>query len=202
MTTIVKVRLECPHCGRQWGDYSTTSTNGIGWRQRSDGYGEGHYHVPETALRVCNCGGLFLAHQHRTGDDERGTLTWSRKPDFEELERVSAAGQFESDEFELELTGWLYWIANHAPWAAGDRDRIVRSQDLPRLLTLLQTLASPPLLLAGQILRDLGRFDEAVELYKSLPGHAVGRTQLIELGTSRRPDLVWLLSESPPQPHA
>jgi hypothetical protein len=199
LTTIAKVRLQCPQCGREWGDYSTTSTNGFGWRQRSDGFGNGTYHVPETGLRACDCGTLFLSYEHCVGEDKENALPWSRRPDTADLQRALAVGRFESREFELELRVWLYWLANDAPSAAADRDHIVRSQDLPRLLTLVEALERPPLLLVGQLLRDVGRFEDAIELYESLPEHVVGRQQLIDLARDRRQDLVWLLEDPPGQ---
>ncbi len=220
MTIMVKFRLQCPHCGRQSTDSSTMSTNGADWRQRSDGYGQGAYYSPQTDLRACDCGGLFLARKHCVGEDDRAPFqlsrmpdedaeqwrfrfeqelaSWARRPNADDLERALAVGQFETAEFELELRLWLYWTANDAPGAADARDRIAASQDLPRLLTMVQAMAPPPVLLVGQILRDLGRFEEAAQLYESLAGNVVGRSQLIKLARRRRPELVWL--DALPQP--
>ena len=172
-------------------------------------------------MRACACGGLFLARRHRIGEDdsapfqwsrtldedaeqwrfrlEQERASWSRRPDADDLKRALAVGHFETAEFELELRLWLYWTANDAPGAADERDLIAASQDLPRLLTLVQTMAPPPLLLVGQILRDLGRFEEAAQLYASLAGKDVWRSHLLDLANQRRPGLVWLdaLPQSP-----
>jgi hypothetical protein len=192
LTTIAKVRLQCPHCGLQWGDYAIRSTNGFGLRQRSDGYGEGDYHVPETRLRACDCGELFIADRHCVGEDERGALRWSRKPGIEDLERALAAGGSESPELEFELRLWLYWETNHIAREEAGRPAIARSQDLQRLLTLAQGLPRSPVLLIGQILRDLGRFKEAAGLYETLVDNEAWCARLMELTHGGRSDLIYL----------
>ncbi len=133
-----------------------------------------------------------MAERHCVGEDETGALPWARKPGIEDLERALTAGGIESPDLELELRLWLYWETNHIPGAEAERSSITRSQDLQILLTLAQGLPRSPVLLIAQILRDLGRFDEAARLYATHVDNEGWRNLLMDLAHGKRSDLVYL----------
>lgn len=60
MTTIIRIILICPSCARDGEQFSLGSSNTFGWRQWSDGWGEGDCGPTQSSLRRCSaCDTVF-----------------------------------------------------------------------------------------------------------------------------------------------
>lgn len=187
MTSFHEVEVICPACGFALREMLLSSVNTFGWCQYSDGFSIGSLHSPAPELRGCSCGAYFLsreAERRAVPEPNRKRRSLfairfkSRRSSQPEAPRVlhpdpmelgvladALSDQNENLPLELEIRLWRYW--------RGNDER--RDADLPiadrgnaeRLLHLLRRRRGGWLLVRGQLLRDLGRFDAAGQLYSS-----------------------------------
>lgn len=87
LTTISRIILTCPSCGRDGEQFSLSSSNTFGWRQWSDGWGEGLYGPIELSLRHCSfCETIFPQEiaKWRSRDSEEFSPRFLGQQDLEE----------------------------------------------------------------------------------------------------------------------
>lgn len=200
-------------------DRALSSTNNFDWVQWSDGFGSGRLYRPQSRLRRCSCGRLFLWDEHvpprepsasKRPPAARSRWPWARRSReiTEPSEDLPRAGRLtpaemedalsqldgsEGAEFETEVRLWCFWNRNRQR-EGSEGAGVPGPQDgnTARLLELLPSDPDEAILVRGQALRDLGRFDEAATVYARMPADHRWRAQLIELAQSGRRDVAVL----------
>jgi hypothetical protein len=92
---------------------------------------------------------------------------------------------------EAEIRLWCFWNRNHRRWRdEGEGGAGLPDSNTARLLELLPADPDKAILVRGQALRDVGRFDEAAAVYARMPEDSLCRALLIELAHDRRRDII------------
>ena len=161
------------------------STNNLGWRQWSDGWGRGDYWQTETGLLVCRCGAVFTAEEANPEHDGRH---WPSSPQTggipecrsgnawlairfrrwgsegaERLVRLQCLWGIEEGERMLSPLADAAVSALPPPPHALSRES---EENMERLLRLLESVDGYGLV-RGDIQRRLCRFDMAISIYRA-----------------------------------
>lgn len=185
MTSYNYSKLTCPDCGRTDTCPQMASTNGFGWRQWSDGWGRGDYWQTETGLLACWCGAVFTSGEanpeydgrHRPSSSSTGCIGECRTDDAwravhlrrwrnegtERLARLQCLWGIEESERMRSPSADVAVSTLPPPSLALSPES---KENMERLIALLEPHNDYGLV-AGDILRRLGRFDEAIATYKA-----------------------------------
>jgi hypothetical protein len=179
MTSYVTVEVMCPHCKTGLRHLALASTNSFGAIWFTDGYAHnGPAH--ENAIQKCSaCGYEFWMHDTGTMPNtepkpmtdrweagQHKTLSVGQR----EYPRLLKAGFFTNNDEEFHLRFNMWHLTNHR-----FRKNVEKTADLTEFETqnmerLMELLGDKPHegLYRSEILRNLGRFDESLEVLDTI----------------------------------
>lgn len=213
-----RITLICPNCSKEAPSTFPSSTNNFGWRQWSDGWGEGSCSRTRSGLIYCAiCRYVFpkasCKWRHADGTNSTTELrelcaTYGQHSGLSARDALSDGRWLEEEtEYLLRLQWWWDWNHNarrgapSAEWVLSfplsfslSGDAAIPTDLFDNLERLLQLLGSSDRkFFSGEILRRLGRFDEAEEFFN---GDTVARpewrTLLAKLSAYKKSGIVEL----------
>ncbi len=169
------VVLACPHCAALARVPTVTSGSTLGGKAWTDGRTE----LPEmpaaiTATRCPGCARVFFVEDAEVGEfDERAPLLAPLAGEAWLTALMDGAARTREQALELRLQAW--WASNDpfredaAAWVAIERRAPAEVANAAALLEMLDTEVGDEGLLKAELLRELGRFAEALAVLAALP---------------------------------
>lgn len=201
--------IECPHCKTLLAVSSITSGNTFGSKLWSDGRQDSPMMPRNPRLTKChNCSGFFWVGDAKVIGEidledryhNRAALNpiWVSAPyvcEMTELEYYEAikAGLAANQEREIELRIHAWWCENDADRSEKERSQQTeifnpkKTENLTRLFEIIEDQSGMWQLVKSDVARQLGRFDEAIDLLNAIrdPELKWATTQMIEFSKSR-----------------
>jgi hypothetical protein len=179
MTTYVTVEVMCPHCKTGLRHLAVASTNNFGAIWFTDGYAQnGPAH--EDAIQKCSaCGYEFWMHDTGTMPNtepkpmtdrweagQHKTLSVGQR----EYPRLIKAGFFTNNDEEFHLRFNTWHLVNHRFRRNTERTADFTEFETENMERLIELLGEKPheRLYRSEILRNLGRFDESLEVLDAI----------------------------------
>jgi hypothetical protein len=179
MTSYVTVEVMCPHCKTGLRHLALASTNNFGAIWFTDGYAHnGPAH--SDAIQKCSaCGYEFWMHDTGTmpNTEPKPMSDWpdpsqNRTLDVSEREypRLIKAGFFTNNDEEFHLRFNTWHLTNHRFRRNAGKAPDITEFETENMARLLELLGEKPheQLYRSEILRNLGRFEESLEVLDAI----------------------------------
>lgn len=200
--------INCPFCNTFYQIESLISGNTIGGIYYSDGQSFYPMLPDQPQFTVCDsCQNFFWVKDAKSNEDmteniDLGNIPDIRWPSQEEWIRAISQHMYSNESDEIYLRTHLWWMLNNK-YRIMDRikpnsepfEEHLYTENLHALLRLKQSEEAPDRLLLAEIHRELGYFDEALDLLKKVTdGELKNITRQIRVKARRKNPFVFKLT--------